>query len=835
VTPERTPPLPAREAEATAARAADVPDDAQLSAGAWLRRNGVYLLAAAALAVFVYSRFGLEGMWAIFLVCVGLGLVIFIHELGHFAVAKWCDVYVQTFSIGFGPALPGCKLKWGETVYKISLLPLGGYVQMLGEGTDSDEGEDNPRSYKNKPVGQRMMIISAGVVMNVLLACLCFIVVFMGPGKERPAGVIGWTEPGNQAWKKGIPSGAVLTRVGNRQASPGQPLYFTDLLAVVLSSTEGEKIPIDYDVYPPGGDPAKPEHHEVLIEPRKEGKADRPMIGVSPPDSVELYATFFSKERPFPYQADSGAAAARQAFPWHPGDVALAATDPEHPESLSDLPRPADDADGRRATAELARRWYALAGQPMTLRLRRKGGRTDEVVTKPGAFAFGDTIVGATDPDHPDEVTALPTDPRNPGGKLGDFFEFSRRLQLLSGRFLVIRVRHHDQREEDLLVPPAYHVTLGTRMRLGQVAGIREGSAAAEAGVLDGDFLKEVHLKGTGDKGPDEKHFVLGEGNPANLIDPTRLPSELRRWADSHTSVQAVLTVVHTNSQQGLNERQPETLKPVPWDAGWRFDRELLGSPSAPLAIPELGLAYRVGTLVEDVAPGSPAASRLQKHDVIKALRYKRLGAKADQWTDGKWEDLDNDQWARVFTTFQRLDNREVSLKVERGGKEEQVTLTLERDFDWPMDDRGLALMPDFRKQRASNPAQAIRMGADETLTEILDVYRGLRGLATRRIGVENAGGPIKIAALAYSAASAGIWELLFFLGVISINLAVINFLPIPFLDGGHMVFLIYEKIRGRPPQETVMAFATYAGLLFLLVVMALVLFGVDLPWVFRR
>jgi regulator of sigma E protease len=826
-------PPPSGPAEARPARPAD---EVQQPAGGWLKQNGFYLVVAAAtlgLLIFVY---GASWIWPVFLVLVGLGLVIFVHELGHFAVAKWCDVYVQTFSIGFGPALPGCKFRWGETVYKISLLPLGGYVQMLGEGTDSEEGEDNPRSFKNKSVGQRMMIISAGVIMNVLLACVCFIVVFMGPGKERPAGEIGWTEPGNQAWKKGIPSGAVLTRVGNREASPGQPLYFTDLLAVVLSSTEGEKIPIGYDVYPPGADPAKPEHHEVLVEPRKEGKADRPMIGVSPPDCVELYATFFSKERPFPYQADSAAAAARQAFPWHPGDVVLGATDPEHPESLSDLPQPAAADGAGRATAEFARRWYALAGKPMTVRLRRKGrDRTEDVVTNLGAFAYGDTVVGTTDPAHPGEVTALPPDPRHPGGKLGDFFEFSRRLQLLAGRFMVIRVRHHDQREEDLLVPPAYHLTLGTRMRLGQVAGIRDGSPAAEADVHDGDFLKEVRLKGTGEQGPEEKRFVLGEGNPSNLIDPTRLPSELRQWADSHTDVQAVLTVVRTNAQQGLKEREPQTLKPVAWDPSWRFDYELPGSPSAPLAIPELGLAYRVGTLIEDVAPGSPAASRLQKHDVIKAIRYKRLGAKADQWTEGKWEDLESDQWARGFTTLQRLDNREVGLKVERGGKEEQVTLTLERDYDWPSTDRGLAFMPDFRLQKASNPIQAVTMGADETLTTILDVYRGLRGFATGRIGPGNAGGPIKIAALAYSAASAGIWELLFFLGVISINLAVINFLPIPFLDGGHMVFLIYEKIRGRPAQETVMAVATYAGLLFLLVVMALVLFAVDLPWVFKR
>src|SRR5262245_58825866 len=69
-------------------------------------------------------------MW----VALGLGLVIFIHELGHFAVAKWCDVHVETFSIGFGPALPGCKFKRGETTYMIGLVPLGATSRWLGKG-----------------------------------------------------------------------------------------------------------------------------------------------------------------------------------------------------------------------------------------------------------------------------------------------------------------------------------------------------------------------------------------------------------------------------------------------------------------------------------------------------------------------------------------------------------------------------------------------------------------------------------------------------------------------------------------------------------------------------
>jgi regulator of sigma E protease len=823
------------------------PDDSQLSPGAWLARNGIYLVMAAALLVFLYYKFGLSGMWSIFLVAVGLGLVIFFHELGHFAVAKWCDVYVQTFSIGFGPALPGCRVKWGETVYKISLLPLGGYVQMLGEGTDSEEDENNPRSYKNKPVGQRMMIISAGVIMNVILAFLCFILVFSA-GKERQAGVIGWVDPGNQAWTKGIPSGAVLVQVGDRVARPERPLYFTDLLSVVLNSAWGEKIHIAYLTY--DGPSAQPVRHEVDLEPRKDEKDDRPMIGVSPPDGLELLPAQVRSERPLSYFATSAAAAARQAFPWHPGDAVVAATDPDHPDTVTDLPRPVGTDSDLGADWELARRCYALAGKPMTLRVRHKDGQAEEVTPGPGRFEFGDTVIATTDPDDPDRVAALPPDPRDPDGKQGDYFEYSRRLQRLAGRFMVFRVRHADRNaEEDLWVPPAYHLTLGARMRMGLVKGVRDNSPARQAGVVKDDILKEVLLQATDAQGKakegegQHRRFVIGGGNPGQAVDPVRLPYELRRWAEDHLDpktgkgVQAVLTVVHTKTD-AEQARVTETLKPVDWDRSWRFDKEMPGSPSAPMAVPELGLAYQVDTIVEDVAGGSPAEGRLQKNDIIKAIRSKRMGTKADAFTDGDWDKLETDQWARIVMSLQRLDSPELALQVarERGGStaEETVTLTLERDPAWPLADRGLLLMPDLRLQKAGNPWRALVMGLQETWMTIRDVYGQLRGFLTGRISFKNAGGPLKIGALAYSAAGAGIFELLFFLGLISINLAVINFLPIPFLDGGHMVFLIYEKIRGKPARESVMATATYAGLLFLLVVMILV-FYLDISSLFFK
>src|SRR5262249_5616831 len=134
----------------------------------WLRQNAVSLIitAAAIAAVCIW----LDPIDTLKVV-IGLGLVIFIHELGHFVAAKMCDVHVKTFSIGFGPAVPGCSYRWGETRYMIGIIPLGGYVSMVGEGDNAadEDAEEDPRSFRKKSVGQRMIIISAGVIMNVIL------------------------------------------------------------------------------------------------------------------------------------------------------------------------------------------------------------------------------------------------------------------------------------------------------------------------------------------------------------------------------------------------------------------------------------------------------------------------------------------------------------------------------------------------------------------------------------------------------------------------------------------------------------------------------------------
>src|SRR5260221_3957498 len=143
-------------------------------------------------------------------VALGLGLVIFIHELGHFAVAKWCGVKVERFSIGFGPIL--WKATRGETEYALSAIPFGGYVKMLGQD-DADPTQmaddsiaKDPRSYTARSVPQRIAIISAGVINNMISAVFFFIIAFSFGVQVQPA-VVGHVTPAMPGWEANLRQG----------------------------------------------------------------------------------------------------------------------------------------------------------------------------------------------------------------------------------------------------------------------------------------------------------------------------------------------------------------------------------------------------------------------------------------------------------------------------------------------------------------------------------------------------------------------------------------------------------------------------------------------------
>ena len=146
-----------------------------------------------------------------------------------------------------------------------------------------------------------------------------------------------------------------------------------------------------------------------------------------------------------------------------------------------------------------------------------------------------------------------------------------------------------------------------------------------------------------------------------------------------------------------------------------------------------------------------------------------------------------------------------------------------QEDLVWCNPERGLIFEPISVDLKATSVAEAIELGGRETIDATAMVFTVLRKLGTQ-IPLNSVAGPLGIFEVTYRATQEGISHLLLLLTMLSANLAVLNFLPIPVLDGGHMVFLAYEGIRRKPANESVQLALTYVGLVFILGLMVLVL-----------
>jgi regulator of sigma E protease len=167
-----------------------------------------------------------------------LGVLIFVHELGHFLFAKLFGVGVEKFSLGFGAKLVGFKK--GETEYLISAFPLGGYVKMVGEGGDAElSEEDKARSFAAKSPWQRIVIVAAGPLSNLLFAYFLFILVYMigVPAATTKIGEVVKDKPAAQA---GLLANDVVTKIDNKTVNRW------DELAKIIADSKGK--PIDIEV-----------------------------------------------------------------------------------------------------------------------------------------------------------------------------------------------------------------------------------------------------------------------------------------------------------------------------------------------------------------------------------------------------------------------------------------------------------------------------------------------------------------------------------------------------------------------------------------------------------
>ncbi|HBH30039.1 MAG: RIP metalloprotease RseP [Desulfofustis sp. PB-SRB1] len=167
-----------------------------------------------------------------------LGVLIFVHELGHFLFAKLFRVKVLVFSLGFGPKVLSRVI--GETEYRLSALPLGGYVKMFGEQEDEprDAQEDEKRSFAHKPVWNRFLIILAGPLFNFLFCIFLFFFIYlvMGLPQDQDTTTIGVVNENSPAFAAGLEPGDTIIAIDGIAVSG-----WLDVLNLVKNS-EGEEL-----------------------------------------------------------------------------------------------------------------------------------------------------------------------------------------------------------------------------------------------------------------------------------------------------------------------------------------------------------------------------------------------------------------------------------------------------------------------------------------------------------------------------------------------------------------------------------------------------------------
>ncbi len=656
-----------------------------------------------------------------------LGLVILIHEFGHFAAAKLCGVKVEKFYIGFDPyGLRLCRIRWGETEYGIGLIPLGGYVYMLGQtdnpAKQAEEAERakaaaaagkpidpalaaeaaavwDPRSYPAQSVPERMLIISAGVIMNTITAFLFAIGAYLIGVEHTPAAVSA-VSPGGAAWENDLRNGDEIINVDGIE----KPRFEADLRSRAVLADLNRGLPMRVK--------RGSEEFDLTITPRKIRPDIPPTLGIGGPQLTKLGGR---REGATPVM--EGSAASRSAPPLQLHDEIIKINDREI-----------------KTFADVDAALTVEADAPLDVVVRRK----------------------TTDAAGKEAVTEVKS-----------------------------------------VVPVAPWRTLGLTLELGPIAFVQKNSPAAAAKLQPGDKL------------------LLIDGQP--IGDPATLAERLRRKQAAAPQTAWKLSLLRTTPTDPKGTAVE--IEVMPRAADYAETPLMAG---APLSIPTLGIALPIKPVVVEVDAIGPAAkSGLRAGDVLTQLKTipsdepLASGEKAKPITV-PLVDADSNNWPWIATVL--LQSVRPSTKIELTTEDKRTVVIEPADLPGFFEsDRGFIFEPRRELRRADSFSEAVDYAWYDTRDSLTQVYRFLHALFIGQIPASNVGGVITIADQAGQSASQGFAQLLLFVMMLSCNLAVLNFLPFPVLDGGHMVFLIYEGIFRRPPPEKLFIALNTLGLFSLL------------------
>ncbi|MGH7178864.1 MAG: site-2 protease family protein [Tepidisphaeraceae bacterium] len=651
----------------------------------------------------------------IILLALGFGFVIFFHELGHFLAAKWADVKVEQFAVGFGQAIlswrKGLGVRWGsstaeyeqlrngersappgvdprklgETEYRLNWLPLGGYVKMLGQDDlRPNSAVDDPRAYNARPIGKRMVIVSAGVVMNIILAAIGFCILFL-VGFNAPPAVVGSVQPDSPAQKAGLGVGdQILFFNGKYQHD------FTKIVLNVALVEDGVSVPVV--VRTPQG-----QEKQISIRPSRADPSSSGMFSLGISQSRELRGLDPAKldklDRFDPALYPPGADAVR------PGEVIISVNGT------------AIDAE----KLEYKTRYYVLDealqrsdGKPIELKLRDDSGQVRQASVQPIFMKpFGADELAIAGMRLRARVDSLQPD--------------SRALNILLPEDVILRTRVEGGAEQ--LNPT------GEQLRA-ELNNAGQSDRSVDVTVLRGGEMKEI--KGL---------------HPTLRLGGSRVGLGLALGVDEQNAVVAEVVADSSAGRAGI---------PV-------------GSAIVSIDGQPVQTWHDARRILRGMSANKPIAVQVRKLDGQPA-DFQMVLTKDDL------EQIGSMRYTAAIALRERIDER-----------------------------------------KTSNPLQAAAWGVEETRDWITQAYLTLKRIAQRSVPASGVMGPVGIFQAGSKAAERGTDWLLWFLSMISANLAVVNFLPIPIVDGGLFLFLIIEKLQGRPISARTQSIAQVVGLALIL------------------
>ncbi len=722
-------------------------------------RVALYALILPVLAAFTFAG-ALDSAKRFIYIFLGFSLIIFLHELGHFVVARLCSVKCLAFSIGIGPRMcgwrKGGKFNFGkdpydpdaqkdlshksieetegaasvadlpqsssaaphpagigDTDYRISWLPLGGYVRMLGQDDmDPTKVSNDPRAFNQRPVWQRMLIVSAGVTMNLIFAAVTFAIIFSpGIGVNFPPAHMGLVAYNSPAEKAGLTMGDEIVAI-NHKRDLGF-VEFTDVQIACALSSGSAPINFAWDRPQPDGTVKRMSADIIPVRPPDNGFL---MIGVSPMPSLNI----------------------------------------------------ANSQDQLDESVELRKKPLAEGGDD----------RPEEAPE----------IAKLKPHDHIVAVDGTP---------VSDYVQFYDLVQKLGSQPVHFKIHNDDAAIADrtITIRPQlelrqavgtpgsdeYPLVAGMGPRL--IALKVEKGPAKDAGMRDGDIITRI-----GDRSQPslEDLFTIVGASAGNTV-----PFDVLR--DGKT-VTLQVQVERTKTGGKIQVAPAQDLQHP--DVSVRD----------PDAAPHLDMLEHDRQARITAVDGTPVKSW---EDIYGVLRRKSAG---DKVTLTFASDT-------TSTTAPAAASESAAAATAPGEQTASITVSPELATALAQRTHYIADIPvevETRTQRADTAWGAVVMGAQHTWKFIEQVYMTLLGLVRGTVDPSNLHGIVGITKVGYDIQQRGPVWLWYLLAMVSVNLAVANFLPLPIVDGGLFLLLILEKIRGRPLSLKVQSAIQIVGIVLL-------------------